>query len=432
MEEVKEGQVTVQIAFDTWNLSDLSKVTVTAYDMLMPRAAEPPGRDAQRQPRVGWGSRPSSASTGGRKPPTAGSGNVSTSVKVLYPGDKTRPQFLVGILHYLKSEMRHLGADVAPAGDPRRLQVYREVFDRFIREFKTYEPLLSDVKREYDMALEAQQAELSKLYPSAGQLAVQRYQAAQEMDAARDESQRLLDAQIRSTHEAQHRSTVLESELESLRHQHEKLAEELRRRDARSEEYVSFKLAESAAALHTLERHRQEELRVKDVSISDLQRALRKAHEDMAGLAETIEKSRVKFAGSVAKGVYDAVVEERNVARLQCAELQREGDQRDAAVRRVEEERSLLLDSLKRAKDDRFPDWEYIESLCPSGIQQWEILCKDKDYNDSIILLIRELVRAQTAKGFSRGKDMDQMGYVESEERFFVGLGMTAAVPKHL
>ncbi|TPX62288.1 hypothetical protein PhCBS80983_g00512 [Powellomyces hirtus] len=404
--------------------ADLSKVTVTAYDMLMPRAAEGSGR------RVGWSSRPSSAGTtrGMQRPATP----TAAAAKILYPGDKTRPRFLLDILHYLKAEIKRLGADGAQPGDARRLQVYREVFDRFIGEFKTYEPLLSDVKREYELALESLQTQLNALYPSVSQLAVQKHAAAQTLDAVKENAKRAIEAQMQANHDLQRKCTLIDAELESLRHQHSKVTVELQRRDARSEEYVSSKVAEIRSEMHTLERNYQEELRVKDVTIAELQRGLRKVHEEKAAKTAAMEALERTFSGAVTQAELQAVINDLSAEKKENFELRLQVELEAAAKRRVEEELKVTQHALKREQDDKYPDWEYVESRCPTGIHQWEVMCKDKDYNDSIVLLIREVIRAHAAKGSSRGADTSQMGYTDTEPRFFVGLGMSATVPKHL
>ncbi|KAJ3157424.1 Translin-associated factor X-interacting protein 1 [Geranomyces michiganensis] len=405
--------------------ADLSKVTVAAYDMLMPRPAEPPSR------REGWGSRPSSAGTS--RTPLKPKGSSAAAAKILYPGDKTRPRFLLDILTYLKSELKQLGAHAAQAGDPRRLQVYREVFERFIEEFKTYQPLLSDVKLEYEMALQLQQTELNSLYPSVSELAVQRHTANQLLENTKADAKRAMDAQLQSNHDVNRKCTVLSAELESLQREHRKLEEALQRSDARSEELVSSKIAEIRNEMHMLERTYQEELRVKDISMSDLQRAVRRTQEEKAALAAKLSFLEKTYEGMVTKADHAIVLKDLADAKADVTKLMVQVETEAAAKRRLEDEVRLAQSALKREQDNRYPDWEYVESMCPSGIQQWETLCKGKDYNDSIILLMRELVKAQATRGMARVKDSaGGMGFADSEPRFFVGLGVSASVPKHL
>ncbi|KAJ3286765.1 Chk1 protein kinase, partial [Borealophlyctis nickersoniae] len=139
--------------------ADLSKATVTPYEDLIPSSyggggMTGSGSPPTGHPRVGW------AADGTPHQPAS-----KAAKKILYPGDRTRPKFLVAMLHHAKAELQILGAENAPVGDPRRLQVYREVWDYFIQEFKTYEPLLTAIKHEYETTIQEQRQELDKLYP---------------------------------------------------------------------------------------------------------------------------------------------------------------------------------------------------------------------------------------------------------------------------
>lgn len=68
------------------------------------------------------------------------------------------------------------------------MQVFREVFQSFIGEFKAYEPLLSDIKREYDTTIEYQLKELDKLESIKANSAIAEFRMAQEIQRAAEES----------------------------------------------------------------------------------------------------------------------------------------------------------------------------------------------------------------------------------------------------
>ncbi|KND01399.1 uncharacterized protein SPPG_03209 [Spizellomyces punctatus DAOM BR117] len=417
--------------------ADLSKVTVNAYDMLMPRTSTAGFGDANR--RVGWGSRPCSARSTGSATRTRSQASdphsaSNASSRILYPGDKTKPRLLMSLLQYMKTETKVLGVDSAPAGDSCRLQVYREVFDRFIEEFKTYEPLLSQVKNEYEMALQAQRRALDKLEPLQAQLAIHKYQAAQDMDRMREDADQKLQQCMNRNHDLERKSSLLESELESLRHQYGKISDELIRRDARNEEYVSSKIAEIRAEMDTLERRSQEELRRKEEENSELQRGLRKAHEDLASMVDAMNTLNASYANSVTRRQYEDVVKEREVATSLGDQRLQELEALTATNRALQDRITELERILKREQEDKYPDWDYVQSRCPASVQEWGLLCKDRDYNDSIVLLIRELIKAKTAKPeLRREKEPDRVrGQIDLEPRFFVGLGLGAGIPKHL
>ena len=75
-----------------------------------------------------------------------------------------KPKFLEQLESYLLKELRFLGCS---AYGPRelRLQAHREVFEYLIEDFKTYQPLLSAIKNEYDLFIEWQKELIKELEP---------------------------------------------------------------------------------------------------------------------------------------------------------------------------------------------------------------------------------------------------------------------------
>ncbi|KAH9502681.1 Translin-associated factor X-interacting protein 1 [Bulinus truncatus] len=75
-----------------------------------------------------------------------------------------KPRFLEQLETFLKKELQALGVtDVQPS--ELRLQAHREVFEYLIEDFKTYRPLLSAIKNEYEMMLAQQRQQIRHLEP---------------------------------------------------------------------------------------------------------------------------------------------------------------------------------------------------------------------------------------------------------------------------
>ncbi|KAG4094991.1 hypothetical protein H8356DRAFT_945808 [Neocallimastix lanati (nom. inval.)] len=68
--------------------------------------------------------------------------------------DSTKPKFLNQMTAYIKREFEELGIENTTPGCLERLQVYKTVFDFFMDEFKTYRPILSEIKNEYELNLQ--------------------------------------------------------------------------------------------------------------------------------------------------------------------------------------------------------------------------------------------------------------------------------------
>lgn len=80
-----------------------------------------------------------------------------------------KPRFLANIEKYLYDELKTLGVEESTANESRLqvetflsffilsilifLKVFREVFSTIIDDFKTYKPLLSAIKNEYEIML---------------------------------------------------------------------------------------------------------------------------------------------------------------------------------------------------------------------------------------------------------------------------------------
>ncbi|KAJ3056947.1 Ribonuclease H2 subunit A [Rhizophlyctis rosea] len=141
---------------ETYNIDEtISKTSLHPYTSQILRPTTPPVPH-----RHAWSSSPSVSPAPGLK---AGLVGGDREADVLYPGDKTRPRFLVAMLHHVRAELVELGAENAPPGDPRRLQVYSEIWDYFIEEFKTYKPLLTEIKHEYESLLNNMRQQIDKL-----------------------------------------------------------------------------------------------------------------------------------------------------------------------------------------------------------------------------------------------------------------------------
>ena len=48
---------------------------------------------------------------------------------------------------------------------------------------------------------------------------------------------------------------------------------------------------------------------------------------------------------------------------------------------------------LKRKEDDKYPDWDYIQDMLPGSVVEWGMKTKQLDYNDTIIVLLRDLMK---------------------------------------
>lgn len=79
---------------------------------------------------------------------------------------KKKPKFLENLEKFLNRELKALGCnDANAASNETRLQAFREAFEYLLEEFKTYKPLLSSIKNEYEMMLASQNQKIRELEP---------------------------------------------------------------------------------------------------------------------------------------------------------------------------------------------------------------------------------------------------------------------------
>ncbi|KAM6324662.1 LOW QUALITY PROTEIN: translin-associated factor X-interacting protein 1-like [Podargus strigoides] len=113
-----------------------------------------------------------------------------------------KPQYLEQLKSYLKKELQSL--DMTKKNSQElKLQPYREVFEFFIDNFKTYKPLLSTIKNEYEVTLAHQKKTICALEPLKAMVTAVREECTQwilalqekqkaEINMLKQEKQRLL------------------------------------------------------------------------------------------------------------------------------------------------------------------------------------------------------------------------------------------------
>ncbi|XP_010610570.1 translin-associated factor X-interacting protein 1 isoform X5 [Fukomys damarensis] len=143
-----------------------------------------------------------------------------------------KPQYLEHLENYLRKELLllDLGTDSA---QELRLQPYREIFEFFIEDFKTYKPLLSSIKNAYELMLAHQKEKIQALEPLKGKLITMnedcnerilamRAEEKYEISMLKKEKMNLLKLIDKKNEE----KISLQSELDSLRADYEEVRKE--------------------------------------------------------------------------------------------------------------------------------------------------------------------------------------------------------------
>ncbi|KAI8918748.1 hypothetical protein BC831DRAFT_516103 [Entophlyctis helioformis] len=373
---------------------------------------------------------------------------VSGASKVIAPGDGTRPALLLDMLRYVREELRHLGAERSSLGDPRRLQVFREAFDHFINEFKTYQPILSEIKNEYDHVVQAQREQLDKQESLKGKLSVIRFQSAQELDKVRNEALHAMRSLSMDNQALVAEAEGLKGQIAEAEKRYATLMEDMRRKEISqySQEHPAVsELRQLANEFAVYERNAQDKLAAKEYEISRLETSFNMAKQELADMHSEIASLQKQLSAAISPLDHQRVKLQLDAALADVERLENETFQAAQARGKQDQKIKDLEAAIKKRDEELYPDWDYIQSGFGSSIREYWTLAKGLDYNETISTLIGELVKARAGgpvAAKSENKD-DGSHHASSHSKsahdedsqevaYFVGLGLGSSVPKLL
>lgn len=117
----------------------------------------------------------------------------------------TRPKLLAELDSFREQEIHRLGTEHGSGPSEARVDIARQCFDSFNRNFKTYEPLLSKIKRDYDQLIDLYSRQVAELGPLRTRV------ASLELE--------LVDSHARITRAHERRVASLEKELKKAKEQ---------------------------------------------------------------------------------------------------------------------------------------------------------------------------------------------------------------------
>ncbi|XP_064345124.1 translin-associated factor X-interacting protein 1 isoform X4 [Camelus dromedarius] len=328
------------------------------------------------------------------------------------PLGTTKPRYLEQLENYLRKELLllDLGTDSA---QELRLQPYREIFEFFIEDFKTYKPLLSSIKNAYEVMLAHQREKIRALEPLKAKLVTvnedcnerilaMRAEERYEISMLKKEKMNLLKLIDKKNEE----KISLQSEVTKLR---KNLAEEylhyLSERDAR-------KIL--IADLNELRYQRE------DMSLAQypgiwgedpvkLTVALKMARQDLTRMQMELNTMKANFGDVVPRRDFE-MQEKTN------KDLQEQLDSLKDDYEEVRKEHEMLLQlhmSTLRERDQFYaelqeiqrtstprPDWSKCEDVVAGGQDRWHVLAEGKNSDQLVDVLLEEI-----GEGLLREKD---------------------------
>ncbi|CAK6436701.1 unnamed protein product [Pipistrellus nathusii] len=334
----------------------------------------------------------------------------------------TKPRFLEQLENYLRKELLLLELSTDSAQE-LRLQPYREIFDFFIEDFKTYKPLLSSIKNAYEVMLAHQREEIRALKPLKAKLVTvnedcnerilaMRAEERSEISMLKKEKMGLLKLIDKKNEE----KISLQSEVTKLR---KSLAEEylryLTERDAR-------KIL--IADLNELRYQREDMSLAQSPGIwgedpVKLTLALKMTRQDLARTQMELNTMKANFGDVVPRRDFEMqekinkdLQEQLESLRDDYEEVRKEHEillQLHMVTLKERDQFFTELQEIQRTSTPR-PDWTKCEDVVAGGSERWHMLAEGKNSDQLVDVLLEEI-----GEGLLREKDFFHgLGYEES------------------
>ncbi|CAD7689055.1 unnamed protein product [Nyctereutes procyonoides] len=344
-----------------------------------------------------------------------------------HPLGTTKPRYLEQLENYLRKELLLLDLSTDSTQE-LRLQPYREIFEFFIEDFKTYKPLLSSIKNAYEVMLAHQREKIRALEPLKAKL----------VTVNEDCNERILAMRAEERYEI----TMLKKEKMNL----------LKLIDKKNEEKISLQSEVSKLRKNLAEEYLRylTERDARKILIADLNE-LRYQREDMS-LAQSPgiwgedpvkltlalkmtrqDLTRTQMELNTMKANFGDVVPRRDFEMQEKTnkDLQEQLDSLRDDYEEVCKEHEILLQlhmttlkerdqfhselqEIQRTSTPR-PDWSKCEDVVAGGPDRWQMLAEGKNSDQLVDVLLEEI-----GEGLLREKD------------FFPGLGYGEAIPPFL
>ncbi|KAJ1081829.1 hypothetical protein NDU88_002002 [Pleurodeles waltl] len=339
----------------------------------------------------------------------------------------SKPRFLEQLENYLRRELQSLDLTRGNVQE-LKLQPYREVFEYFIEDFKTYKPLLSSIKNEYEVTLAHQREQIRSLEPLKSMLVTVSEQCDQKIQAMREEER--LEIKTLKTEKLILLKQIdkLKTDRSFLKTQVAKLQKELAKQYYHfRNEFDARKLLISDINEMKFQREDVKQSHSQDVASEDpavLALALKMARSDLAKTQVELNTVKANYGDVVPRRDYEASEKKYSEVFSKAEVLQSDFD-------KLKQEHEILLDlnkqllqqrdefctnlaQLERSSTPR-PHWVKCAEVLPGGHDHWITVSEGRNSDELVDVLLSEL-------GWRILKEKD----------FFDGMGKGQGVPAHL
>ncbi|XP_056663779.1 translin-associated factor X-interacting protein 1 isoform X2 [Monodelphis domestica] len=339
----------------------------------------------------------------------------------------SKPQYLEQLENYLRKELLLLDLTKENAQE-LKLQPYREIFEFFIEDFKTYKPLLSSIKNAYEVTLAHFREKIRSLEPLKAMLINVSENCNEKILALRAEERYEIKMLRKEKINLLKLIDKKNEEKVSLQTQVTKLRKNL------AEQYLHFLNERDArrilvADLNEL-RYQREDMSLAqspDVWGEDpvkLTLALKMARQDLTNTQKELNTMKANFGDVVPRRDFE-MQEKRNKAlyemleglKTDFEEIRKEYEtllQVHMATVKDRDEFFNELQEIQRTSTPR-PDWSKCKDVIAGGQDRWRSLAAGKSSNQLVGVLLEEI-----GSGLLR------------EVETFEGMGTSEEIPEFL
>lgn len=341
---------------------------------------------------------------------------ILTNVNAEGQSDNTpKPKFLENLEKFVSRELKALGCAHGHGSNEVRLQAYREAFEYLLEEFKTYKPILSVIKNEYEMMLALQREKIRELEPLKQMLVTladqcdyklmqYREEEKNEIKELKEDKKRQNDKMLElknGNHSLQVQVEKLQSEMSK---EHERFRNEQDKRkllildlnDLRFQ-YEEAKLAEMKREKKRMAQGMPDEEDTQDDPVT-LKIALRVCRQNLNDSMIKLTKMEADYGDVVPRRDYEALKTANETMTTEYDQMKEEYTKNKTELQNLEKGHKTLqtkyndvdrqLDENRRDCTPR-PDWDRCTSLI--DVEKWEKLTENKTSIQNLETMVYEL-----------------------------------------
>ncbi|XP_009892786.1 PREDICTED: translin-associated factor X-interacting protein 1 [Charadrius vociferus] len=334
-----------------------------------------------------------------------------------------KPQYLEQLESYLRKELQSL--DLTKKNSQElKLQPYREIFEFFIDNFKTYKPLLSAIKNEYEVTLAHQKKTIRALEPLKAMITTVSEECTQQILALQEKEKDEINT---LKQEKQHLLKFIDNmkeEKSSLQTQVEHLQRSIAEEYARYlNEYGARKLLLAKLNdMHNehLDMTRRRAQDVKGEDVVKLTLALKVARQDLTKMQVKLNTMIADYGDVVPRRDFESLEKKYSDLLQEMKTLQKDFDRLHKEYetlleihRQTAEERDNFCTELQRVQHNCTPrpNWAKCSEVIPGGAERWGCLAAGKTSEQLVDVLLEEigtgaLKEINVFPGWGKGDDV--------------------------